>query len=199
LRPAVVYDAAMNRGARVWLLMVPWALLVIDLLLLAPSARPSSLDLFVRAAMFNLSTFDPALIALFYATGIVVTLHASLVWAEPHESRPHPLALLLVGYALGSVFFLPYYAFRRRALPRARSPWPASPILRWILVFELVCAAGYGIAAGSVAELWAEITERWFSHYLALDFVILVVLLIALRAGKLAPRDQAAAAPAAAA
>ena len=178
----------MKRPAVVALLVAAWVFMLVDLLWLAPSRLPSSLDLFVRALTFDRRTFDPALIGLFYATGIVVTLHASFVWAEEYESSPHPIALVLIGYAFGSLFFLPWYAWRRagQRRPSAR-PWPAEPVVRWILGLELLGAIGYAIVAGRFANLWTEVTERWFSHFLLVDFLILVVLLLALRAGKLAP------------
>jgi hypothetical protein len=182
------YEVGVKRPVLVALLIATWVLMLIDLLWLAPSRLPSSLDLFVRAALFDRRTFDPALIGLFYATGVLVTLHASLVWAEEYESKPHPIALVLIGYALGSLFFLPYYAFRRSGSPRPSGrPWPAAPVIRWILGLELLVAGGYAIVAGRFANLWTEVTERWFSHFLLMDFVVLFLLLLALRAGKLAP------------
>jgi hypothetical protein len=178
----------MKRPLLVALLIGTWGVMLVDLIWLAPSRLPSSLDLFVRAAAFDRSTFDPAMIGLFYATGILVTLHASLVWAEDHETKPHPLALVLLGYAFGCLFFLPYYAFRRAGQRRNDPrPWPARPIIRWILLFELLVAGGYAIVAGHAASLWNEVSGRWFSHFLLLDFCILLLLLIAQRAGKLAP------------
>jgi hypothetical protein len=165
--------------------------MLVDLIWLAPSRLPSSLELFVRAAVFDRGTFDPALIGLFYATGVVVTLHASLVWAEEYDSQPHPIALVLLGYALGSLFFLPWYAWRRAGQKRTTRPWPAAPMTRWILGLELAAALGYAVVAGRFANLWTEVSERRFSHFLLADFVVLSMLLIALRAGKLAPRTVA--------
>jgi hypothetical protein len=177
-----------KRPALVVLLMAAWVLMLVDLLWLAPSRLPSSLDLFVRAVVFDRRTFDPSLIGLFYATGILVTMHASLVWAEQYDSKPHPIALALIGYAFGSLFFLPYYAWRRagRKRPSAR-PWPAAPITRWILVLELLAAGGYALVAGHLGNLWTEFTERRFSHFLLVDFVVLFLLLLALRGGLLSP------------
>jgi hypothetical protein len=161
------------------LLTAVWMLFVGDLLWLAPSRLPSPLQLFVRAVVFDTSTFDPSILGLFYATGVVVTLHASFVWAEEYESRPHPIALVLLGNALGSVFFLPFYAWRRTGPKReGPPPWPASKALRWILVLELAAALAYASIAGSFAALRAEVTGRWFSHYLVIDFVVLSLLLL---------------------
>jgi hypothetical protein len=168
--------------------MFAWVLMLVDLLWLAPSRLPSSLDLFVRAVLFDRRTFDPALIGLFYATGILVTLHASLVWAEEYDTKPHPIALLPIGYAFGSLFFLPYYAWRRAGQKRPSvRPWLAAPVTRWVLGLELLVAGGYAIVAGRFASLWTEVTGRWFSHFLLMDFFVLLLLLLALRAGKLAP------------
>jgi hypothetical protein len=186
------YEGGVKRPILVALLIATWLAMLVDVVWLAPSRLPSSLDLFVRALVFDRRTFDPALIGLFYATGILVTLHASLVWAEEYDSQPHPIALVLIGYAFGSLFFLPYYAWRRagRRRPSPR-PWPAAPVTRWILGLELLAAGGYAMVAGHFANLWTEVTGRWFSHFLFLDFCILLLLLLALRAGKLAPMGPA--------
>lgn len=176
----------MKRRGLAILLLATWVGLLIDLIWLAPSRLPSSLELFVRAAAFDRRTFDPSVIGLFYATGIVVTLHASLVWAEDYASTPHPVVLVILGYAFGSLFFLPYYAWRRAGQKRPSvRPWPASPFIRGVLVLELAAACAYAIVAGSFANLWSEVSGRWFSHFLLLDFITLVALLILLRAGKL--------------
>jgi hypothetical protein len=186
------YEGGVKRPALVALLIAVWAFMLVDLVWLAPSRLPSSLDLFVRALTFDRRTFDPALIGLFYATGSLVTLHASLVWAEEYDSKPHPLLLVLIGYAFGSLFFLPYYAWRRAGQRRpGPRPWPAAPVTRWILALELLAAGGYAIVAGRFANLRNEVTGRWFSHFLLMDFVVLSLLLLALRAGKLAPRNVA--------
>jgi hypothetical protein len=186
------YEGVVKRPILVALLMAAWVFMLIDLVWLAPSRLPSSLDLFVRAVVFDRRTFDPALIGLFYATGALVTLHASLVWAEEYDSQPHPIALVLIGYAFGSLFFLPYYAWRRAGQRRSGvRPWPAAPVTRWIIGLELLAAGGYAIVAGRFANLWTEVSGRWFSHFLLLDFVVLSLLLVALRAGKLAPRNVA--------
>jgi hypothetical protein len=177
---------------RAALLTVVWVAMLVDLAWLAPHRLPSPLALYVRAVVFDRGTFDPALIGLFYATGALVTLHASLVWAEEYETRPHPIAIVLIGYAFGSLFFLPWYAWRRAGQKRLGArPWAAAPVTRWVLGFELLVAGGYAIVAGRFANLWTEVTGRWFSHFLAIDFCVLLLLLVALRAKKLAPNNAA--------
>ncbi len=177
--------AALTSRAVRFALVVTWLAFLVDTIFLAPSTLPSPLDLAWRLTLFDWP--EPALISLWYCTGVVLFLHPTFTMAESPQSRPRGSTLLLPGVLFGSLLLLPYYAFRRVAPDHAPWRWPWR-LLRGILLVELLGFAAYGIIGGNFAALWREVTERRFSHFLFLDFLLLSALLVALARGKLVPR-----------
>jgi hypothetical protein len=171
------------------LLLLIWLMLIVDAVFLAPSELPSSLEMGWRLVVFDWP--EPGLIALYYATGILLFLHASFLLSETRYSQPHALPVLLLSPLFGSFIMLPFYALRRLGPARVprRLPWR---VLRYVLLGELLAAALYAVLAGNLGALGHDITHRRFSHVLLVDFVLLSGLLLLLSAGKLAPRDPAA-------
>jgi hypothetical protein len=158
-------------------LLAAWIAFLADVVL-APSSLPSTLDMATRLTVFDWP--EPSLVALWYATGSVIFLHTTYYASERPQAKPHPLLVLPLAIVFGSAAMLPYYAWRRPDPAREpwRLPWRA---LRTVLVLELVAALAYGLARGDLSALWTEVTQRRFSHVLAVDFAMLSVLLIARR------------------
>jgi hypothetical protein len=164
-------------------LLPVWAALLVHTILFAPSSLPSDvLEMTRRLTLFDGP--DPALCALWYVTGIMLFLHATIYMAERPQHRPHPLPVLLMSPLLGSLVLLPYYALRRRDASRQPWRWPWR-LLRAVLLAELVGFSLYGLIAGDPGALWVEVTHRRFSHFLLIDCAILVALLPPLVAGRL--------------
>lgn len=171
------------------LLLAIWALFIVETLLLGPSALPS--DLLGMSRQLTLFAWpEPALCGLWYATGVLLFLHATYYFSERPQHTPHPLLVLLLSPLFGSAVLLPYYAFRRPAPARAPWRWPWK-LLRYVLLIELAGFTLYGIVLGDLSALWREIAQRKFSHFLFVDFVTLAALLPLLATGKLAKRDEA--------
>lgn len=165
------------------LLLSLLALFLLETLFLAPAALPTDLlGLSLRLTRFDWP--EPALCGLWYATGVLLFLHATYYFSERPQHAPHPLLVLVLSPIFGSLLLLPYYAFRRPA--PAREPWrlPWS-LLRAVLFVELAGFLLYGIIAGDPSALWLEITQRQFSHFLVIDFVILAATLPLLVTGRL--------------
>jgi hypothetical protein len=170
------------------LLILIWLMLIADTVFFAPSELPSPLEMGWRLVVFDWP--EPGLVALYYATGIILFMHAAFLLAETRQSKPHALPVLLVSPLFGSFIMLPFYALRRRGPARvpSRLPWR---LLRYLLLGELVAAALYATLVGNLGALWHDITHRRFSHVLLVDFVLLSLLLLLLIAGKLAPPGPA--------
>jgi len=171
------------------LLWLAWIGLVVDTIFFAPSALPSPLDLGWRLTAFQWG--EPSLVALWYATGIVLFLHATCLLAEEPLSFPHPLWMLVLSPIFGSLVTLPYYALRRPDPRRAAWRWPFAA-LRAVLIAELIGFALYGAIAGDLRALWHEVGARRFSHFLLADFALLSAQLALLASGALTPGPDVA-------
>lgn len=156
------------------LLLLPWLAFLVFAIVLAPSKIDSDvLEMTKRLTLFD---GDPAVCALWYATGTLLFVHATYYFAERPQHRPHPLIVLGVSPWFGALVLLPYYALRLPAPERQPWPWPWR-LLRGVLLVELVGFVLYGAIAGDVHVLWHEVTHRRFSSFLLVDCVTLLVLL----------------------
>jgi hypothetical protein len=165
------------------LLLSAWALFIVVTLFLGPSALPSDLlDMSRRLTLFDWP--EPVLTGLWYATGVLLFLHATYYLSERPQHAPHPLPVLILSPLFGSLLLLPYYALRRPAPARQPWPWPWK-LLRYVLIAELVGFLLFGIIAGDLATLWREIAQRRFSYFLFVDFLTLAALLAPVVGGKL--------------
>ena len=163
---------------RRWLLLVWLAFLVF-----ATVFAPSELETDILEMSKRLTLFDwhnPALCALWYATGTVLFGHATFYFAERPQHRPHPMLVLVLSPIFGALLMLPYYALRKVDPTRAPWSWPWR-LLRYILLVEFLGFVLYGVVAGDLGELWYEITHRRFSSFLFIDCLLLLALLLVAR------------------
>src|SRR5688500_19974112 len=78
---------------RGWLLLVWFAFLLFAIVFAPSQLETDILEMSKRLTLFD--WHDPALCALWYATGTVLFVHATFYFAERPQHRPHP-ALVLV-------------------------------------------------------------------------------------------------------